>query len=279
MMTKKLIYSLWGLFLLAAIFESCSSEGLQLYDRKKGMISFNADEPSSTTFTFMSRPAEVKQDTVWFTIDLIGFSSDRDRYFALEQILPKDTVTQDSVSKPTDQPKPVIAQAGVHYLDFDSPEAKRIQRFPANAIRAKVPVVLLRDTSLKTKEVTLNFKLKVSDDFDLGYKEYQTRTVIFSDKLTRPSLWQSYFWGDYGPKKHEFMIQATGKAWDDEYLKKVGFELINGTPNAPVRRQAYIQWIMNNLYNALEKENAARQARGEDVLREDDGTKVEFKKF
>lgn len=225
----------------------------------------------------MSRGRAVMQDTVWFTLDLIGPSVDYDRYYELEQIIPKDSVTQDNVPKPTDAPKTITAEAGVHYLAFDSPEAKKLQRFPANAIRTKVPIVLLRDTSLKTKEVTLNFKLKVSDDFDLGYKEYQTRTIKFSDKLMKPNLWVPHFFGTYGPEKHMFMIEATKDPWDDDYLKKLGAIIQYGSPTIDMVRQAYVQNLVTRLARMLEKENEARKARGEDVLREKDGTPVAFK--
>ena len=201
-------------------------EALPEYNTDWIGVQFVLDESSLSkneySYSFVGKDETVMQDTVWFTLDLIGPSVDYDRYYELEQIIPKDSVAQDSVPKPTDAPKTITAEAGVHYLAFDSPEAKKLQRFPANAIRTKVPIVLLRDTSLKTKEVTLNFKLKVSDDFDLGYKEYQTRTIKFSDKLVKPNLWVNYFFGTYGPEKHMFMIEATKDPWDDEYLKSIG---------------------------------------------------------
>lgn len=277
MNARKFTYSLVALLALTGILGSCSDEGLPLYNQKKGMLSFNASETANKTFSFMSRGRAVMQDTVWFTLDLIGPSVDYDRYYELEQIIPKDSVTQDNVPKPTDAPKTITAEAGVHYLAFDSPEAKKLQRFPANAIRTKVPIVLLRDTSLKTKEVTLNFKLKVSDDFDLGYKEYQTRTIKFSDKLMKPNLWVPHFFGTYGPEKHMFMIEATKDSWDDDYLKKLGAIIQYGSPTIDMVRQAYVQNLVTRLARMLEKENEARKARGEDVLREKDGTPVAFK--
>lgn len=277
MITRSFTYSLLGLLTLAGILGSCSNDGLQLYDQKKGMLSFNAEESTSTTFTFMSRPESVTQDTVWFTVDLIGFASDRDRFFELEQILPKDSVSQDSVPKPdNNKPKTITAEAGVHYVSFDSPEAKRIQRFPANAIQAKVPVILLRDTSLKTKEVTLRFKLKASDDFNIGYKEYQNRTVVFSDKLARPNLWitGSRFLGKYSRVKHNFMIVASGKPWDDAFMAKQGF--VKQYYEVEFALQPFVRNQVNRIARKLKEENEARKARGEDVLRDEDGDEVKF---
>ncbi len=275
MIEKCIKLSVIGLLGLTGLLSSCSTDELQLYDQKKGMLSFDPNESMIKTYSFMSRSDEVMRDTVWFTVNLIGFTSDHDRFYELEQIIPeavKDTASFTTAA----MPPTIIAEAGKHYVPFDSPEVRQILRLPANAITARVPVILLRDTLLKRNEVTLHFKLKASSDFNIGYKEYQSRTLKFSDKLVQPNLWLPYFLGTYGPVKHSFMIQATGENWDDDYLKKLGF-----LPGKYVEmsRQAYVMNLVKKLYKKLAAENEARAARGEGVLSEADGTPVTFKSF
>lgn len=275
MIERYIKLSVMGLLGLTGLLSSCSTDELELYDQKKGMLSFAPDESAIKTYSFMSRPEGVMRDTVWFTVNLIGFTSDRDRYYELEQIIPEPTKDTLPSTTPSTPPS-VMAEAGKHFVPFDSPEVRQALRFPANAITAQVPVILLRDPSLKQEEVTLRFKLKESSDFNIGYKEYQHRTLKFSDKLVKPNLWVSYFLGTYGPVKHSFMIQATGENWDDDYLRKLGF-LPGGY--VEVARQAYVMNLVKKLYKKLAAENKARQARGEKVLSEADGSPVTFRVF
>ena len=64
---------------------------------------------------------------------------------------------------------------------------------------------------------------------------------------------------------------------DDDYLKKLGAIIEYGSPTIDLVRQAYVQNLVTRLARMLAKENEARKARGEDVLREKDGTPVTFK--
>ena len=49
-------------------------------------------------------------------------------------------------------------------------------------------------------------------------------------------MWQElgvdYYLGTYGSKKHELMIQWTGKTWDDAYFKTLAHDCLLGSHDA-----------------------------------------------
>ena len=72
-----------------------------------------------------------------------------------------------------------------------------------------------------------------------------------------------YYYGEYGPVKHQFLIDQTGEPWDDEYI----VALHDGD-------SAYLEYLMAKMQNQLDALNAERVAQGLDVLKEADGTEV-----
>jgi hypothetical protein len=125
--------------------------------------------------------------------------------------------------------------------------------------------------------VVLKYHIKPNDFFTKGYDVFQTRSLSITDRLAQPAYWtKGYpmyggyyslynFIGYYGVVKHQFMIDITGKPWDDAFIE----EFITGDTN-------YLNYILNKLVSELDKYNAKRQEQGLDVLREEDGTEVNF---
>ena len=232
---------------------------LNFYYEKVNTRSDFYPEMAEATYSFVYGPSTLTEDTLWYEVETMGFLSDRDRTVTLVQVA---TDGNDAV-------------AGQHYVAFDDATLKSKYVIPAGKARTKIPVVLLRDASLKNESVTLRFSIQANEYFQLGYPELATRQVTFTDQLTEPAEWsynpwpeygdyslKSYF-GEWGPVKFQFFIEETGKKWDNEYLK----ELRDGD-------NTYFTYILRKMNKRINEVNAERQAQGLDVLKEADGTPV-----
>lgn len=220
------------------------------------------------SYSFLLNAAEEQiRDTVWLKINTLGKLSPDSRPIALVQV--EDT-----------NRNVINAVAGKHYVAFDDPSLAELYRMPGDSAVAEVPVVVLRDPSLKEGDVSLRMTFGDNGWFSPGYPSFTTYTLTISDYLAEPQMWQElnvdYYLGTYGSKKHELMIQWTGKAWDDAYFKTLA------TYNS-----WYGQWIFNDaayidyldvwFARKLEEENARRLEEGKDVYREKNGNEVSFK--
>ncbi len=193
-------------------------------------------------------------DTVWIEAQTMGFVTDYDRQFALEQVMMEGEEN---------------AVAGVDYVAFDSEEAQRAMVVKAGETKFKVPVIVKRSEQQRTKTVMLKIRFKVNDYFRNGFDCMQERIIAITDRLAKPSVWDDfyldYFLGYYGEVKHQLMIEWSGNTWDDEYITEV-----YNTDNA------YIDYMDQVFAKRLAEENEKRKAQGLDVYREADGTEVDF---
>lgn len=73
-----------------------------------------------------------------------------------------------------------------------------------------------------------------------------------------------YWFGNWGKVKHQFMIDHTGKNWDDAYINSIS------------NNQDLMHYYQNKLQKELEALNQQRAAQGLDPLKEADGTLVDF---
>jgi len=217
---------------------------------------------SESSYSFVYGSDELTNDTVWFTVETMGKVPSYDRPVTLTQLSTDGT----------------DAVPGKHYKAFDDPDMAQFYVIKGGTAQAKLPVVMLRDASLKTDEVTLKFQITPNDYFESGYPEYQTKTLKFSDHMTKPTNWDkeyptaygwsypfSAYFGEYGQVKHQFMIDHTGKKWDNDYID----ELMEGDSN-------YITYIIYKLMAELAEVNEERAAQGLGPLCEADGTEVSF---
>ena len=194
----------------------------------------------------------------------MGMLSSENRPVQLEQVmLGGDTIN---------------AEAGVHYVPFDDPEIMALSYVPANATQARLPIVVKRDPSLATDgDVVLKVTFKDNGYFQSGYKAFSTYTLTISDRLSKPSMWataslDSYF-GAYGQKKHELMIEWSGEAWDDTYIESLFTILDVGYYVLYIPKdESYIYYLSDWFAERLAEEEAVNGP-----IYEDDGvTKVEF---
>ncbi len=269
---KKYISFMAGM-LLAILFASCEKD-LQVYSDSTCRLNFYYDIESvssfkesmaRSTYSFVYGSSDVERDTLWYEMETMGFVADHDRAITLVQV--------DSVGVTN-------AVAGKHYVSFDDPSVAHYYVVPAGKARVKVPVIILRDASLKNETVVLKFKIEPNAEFEQGYSALQSRVVQFTDQLSEPSKWSygfpdsdyssytvslSDYFGAYGVVKHQFLIEQTGEKWDDDYIEK----LMTGDSN-------YLMYLLRKMSKRLDEVNAERASRGEGPLTEADGTIVEI---
>lgn len=100
--------------------------------------------------SFFVVPEEQVRDTVWVEIALMGFPVDKDRPIKIIQ---------------TNQDAEDAAIAGTHYLAFDDVEVKGQVVMKANQVTARIPVIFLRDISLKTEKKRLEMTIEENEYF------------------------------------------------------------------------------------------------------------------
>jgi hypothetical protein len=250
--------------MILALFATSCEQPLEVFGNDTG-VNFYRWSTADTVinFSFLYGPADATQDTVWLDMETIGRLPSAPRPVLFEQ-----TPAGDSDAVPN-----------VHYVPFDTPALAGAYVIPANQSRALVPVILLRDPSLKTRQATLRLRIKSSDEHALFDLSKQHVRIVFSDQLERPTNWNSLvvtnLAGEYGPVKHLFLIEHTQQKWDYDYLyNELGFS--NTSTVATIYDITYCKFLRAAYTRELEEYNAERQSRGEDVLKEADGTIVSF---
>ena len=89
--------------------------------------------------------------------------------------------------------------------------------------------------------------------------------------LTKPANWEfaNGFAGTYSKAKHEFMIKVAtwtiDEAWFEDNFKSY-----------ETNDQGYVFYLSNYFTAELVKENDARLARGEDVIKDENGNPIFF---
>lgn len=259
---KNIIYIL-PIVALIALMASCEEK----MDTWSGAdrLNFKSKAPVDTImhYSFVSRPQTVTRDTFWIEIVTQGKISDYPRPVKLKVVKPHEGIQ---------------AQPGVHYIEFDQmgDDLKAKYVIAAGANSGKLPVVLLRDESLKQNAVSLRVVFEENEYFQYGFAGYWShRTIIFSDKPVKPKTWDTKqifpYFGTYGPVKHRFIIDMTGFAFDDAWIAHEGHGLANDPD--------YMRYLSGLLQGKLDKENARRKEENggvDDPLTEDDGTIVSF---
>ncbi|WP_316751730.1 DUF4843 domain-containing protein [Pedobacter gandavensis] len=206
-----------------------------------------------STYTFFYKSEDVLQDTVFFDIYAIGGTSSKDRRFKLEQ------VQVDGVSN---------AVPGVHFISFDDPGVSKSLVIKAGQVHSRVPVIMLRDVSLKTADAVLRVNVVENENFKKGEANYLWRRLDFTDRINKPAAWggiyQNTYYGKYSTVKHKFMIDKTGEIWDQEFMSVLQDPLL---PD-PSRIMYYMSVIKAALinYNIAHPGNPLRDEVGDLVV-------------
>lgn len=215
------------------------------------------DRLSRTAYSFIYAGNNVQRDTLWFEVESMGFVQNTDRPIALVQV---DTTA-------------LQAQPGVHYVDFNDEQLKKFYIMPARKARTKLPVVVLRHPSLQQGDVILKFAIAPNNYFQPGYEPFTTRRLTISATLSKPvkwdyfneTTWKSVFYayGEYGKVKHQFLIEASGERWDDDFIVKI----VDGDTG-------YFDYLHQKMVEKLDQLNNQRAQQGLPPLAEADGTPV-----
>lgn len=220
----KSIYILFVVLML--VMQGCSEADLKLYSDEPRVYLGGYTREASTTFYYDE--VDVVRDTLYIPVETMGGPRDYDRAVAIRQVTVYDveyTIENGVKVDSTVTENPYNAIAGKHFVSFDSEEAKQLMVIPANEVKAFIPVIFLRDPSLKENVYTLKIQLGDNDEFKIGgVKNDVEYTLICADKLVKPNFWGNYpysggygAFGEYSTRKHEFMIEVTGEKINDEW--------------------------------------------------------------
>jgi hypothetical protein len=225
---KTFIYAFAVLLVLVA---GCKKSDYLIYH---DIARIQLNDTTTQSATFVYAPAAVTTDTVLIQVNTIGGVTNYDRTVELMQVTEYDyTYVRDPVTNQiTDTvvtEKPFKAFPGIHYVDFKDKSTQPLMVIKANEVSAKIPVVLLRDTSLKSNSYRLRVQLVANDQFGLGEVNARTTTIVFSDRLERFPSWRvdntsasAYnIFGKYSTGKHQFMIDVLKVNIDEEWFQAV----------------------------------------------------------
>lgn len=243
----------------AAMALSSCEQDLPIYDDPQGRLNFYyagaADSVYNYSFNYHNG---VERDTVWFELRTSGMLGNKERTFALQQI---PSGNDDAVP-------------GVHYVSFDDAEYQQNLKVKAGATSVMVPIIILKDSSLDEKDYTLKFAIKDSKDFVAGDMQHLFKKMNISNRLTQPTNWGTlmlFYFGHWGPVKHQFLIDHSDAKWDDEYLHELGVD------NMATCDQAYLSYLATKMANILWQDvNYPRLISGEGYLKDADGTVIQF---
>lgn len=202
------------------------------------------------------------RDTVWVKLVSKGAIPPLDGHVKLRAYT---NTTSSTLSQMPD------AEAGKHYVPFDSKEMQELLIFHKGSMYDSIPVILLRDPSLKKEGRRLTLRIEDSEDLRAADKrpddsqEHAFIVIYTADCLAQPTTWDyNFFLGEYGPVKHEFIIRHSGERWDTNFI-------------AGIRNNTNMQIFYKYKFrNALVLENAERAKQGLPILQEADGTIVTF---
>lgn len=205
---NRLIY--FTLIALAALATGCSKADELLYN---DISRVQLNDTATVNSTFVYEPATVTRDTIYIQVNTIGDMANYDREIALVQVPESGAVN--------------AAVPGIHYVAMDDPSLKKLMVVKANTVKAMIPVVLLRDASLKEKSYRLKLQLSGNDQFGLGEIQRRSCVVVFSDRLERFYSWRvdsgvapafSTF-GKYSTVKHQFMVDILQEPIDEAWYQ------------------------------------------------------------
>ena len=244
-----------------AAFASCE-KNLQPYNSGSG-LNFLYPTPEDTLINYsfaLGSPAAIV-DTVWLDVETIGPVSDANREVALEQVL---TGVND-------------AEPGKHYVPFSDPNIKRRFIIPAQQTKARLPIALKRDASLKASTYSLKLRIKPNESFTFSNPTRSGLRISLNDQLAKPVSWgtiaTSTYLGAYGVVQHAWLREQTGEDWDNDYILTLGFTATGTNANFDTQ---YALFLRSELKKRLAAYNAAQIAAGKDVLKEANGVAVTF---
>ena len=258
-MIRALILSLCVAFCCVACEESLPSYGTD-WRGVQFVLNESSLNPNVYSYSFVGKDDNLMMDTVWLTVRPQGLLPEKRSRIKLEQyegqelvyIYGDDGLVTDSVLRVI----PRQAVAGVHYVPFDDERIAEYLVLEPGDLEARIPVVVLRDESLRDTTYSLFFRIANSEDLMAGDEAHSNITLRIADCISRPSAWDDWFFaGSWSRVRHEFMIRVTGEDWDNTLIESLTREDRN-----------YYLYVFNR---ELSLENAERAEQGLPPLKED----------
>ncbi len=185
---KRIKYNILFIFSIAITTIACKKEELLSYVYPPSVYIYKrtATDPirDSITYSFAIRDKELKQDTVFIPIRIMGNVSDRDRSVRY-QVMTSTSADPESYE---------LLPAKIYAGQFEG----------------RLPVAVKRIGSLKEKEGRLWVHLVPSDDFEPGVPDQLRYLIKINDFLSRPESWNDYIFGEYSNVKYDLIIKTTG---------------------------------------------------------------------
>ncbi|MDR0543884.1 MAG: DUF4843 domain-containing protein [Odoribacteraceae bacterium] len=182
------------LLLLPLLFAACQEVVVNKYEDNPCLYFSRAD---SLAYSFYFEESSRLRDTLWIEVCLSGLPRPEARPLPIVQIPAGDN----------------NAVAGQHYVSLDDPEIKDLVILPPGAAKVNIPVILLRDPTLKTAGRRLLLDIATNEHFGAGIQGYTRLLVHFSDLTEQPANWTSVWrlvFGDWGAVKMRFIIDYVG---------------------------------------------------------------------
>jgi hypothetical protein len=214
-----------------AIVAGCKKADYLLFD---GAARIQMADTSAASFTFVYEAPAVARDTVYVRLNTIGGITGQDRKVTLQQVPEYDiTYIRDpltnKITDSTVKEKPFKAVPGKHYVPLDDPSMQSLLVIRANKAFDSLPIILLRDTSLKTNVYRLRLKVVANEAFGIGETKSIEKTLLFSDRLERFLSWKTDTYssaayatlGNYSITKHQFIIDVLKVRIDEAWWQAV----------------------------------------------------------
>lgn len=215
--------------ILLAVASGCKKGEYLMYS-DGARVQLNDTATINSTF-YYDAPAVVK-DTIYIRVNTIGGITAADRPVKLQQIpeydysYVRDPVTN-QITDTIATEKPFKAVPGIHYVALDDKSLESRMVIRANRAFDSIPVILLRDATLKDNSYRLRLKVMANTEFTTGEKNATEVTIVFSDKLERFFSWrvdtytaEAFSWlGKYSTAKHQFMIDVLKENIDEAWYQ------------------------------------------------------------
>lgn len=189
----------------------CSQHDALLFESEPQVCFYRGEDgygqQDSLLHSFFAVPAGQDRDTVWVELALVGFPTDEARPVKIVQ---------------TNTGAPDAAVAGTHFVALDDPEMAGRIVIGANQVRTKIPIVLLRDESLKVGKKRLELTVLANDYFKPGIDADRNFMVQTTELSEQPDNWDSdwlKYFGEWSSVKMQFIGQYLGlDDFEEEYM-------------------------------------------------------------
>jgi hypothetical protein len=203
-MKNKVKIIAWGCALFLPL-TACKEQVVHKYESENSIYFFRGSENYNTFvqndslfYNFTAKDGFRQKDTVHVRLLTTGFLSDRDRPIRLVQV---------NLGGESD------AVAGTHYVGLDDLEVRDWLVIPAGSERVNLPIILLRESSMRSREVRVVLELQENDYFKVVMSSASRFVIKITDMIARPNnweiSWQPYF-GNWGPEKMRFLTDYVG---------------------------------------------------------------------